>query len=149
MKVNECMTREVCVATPELTLREAALIMAEIDAGALPVRQADRLVGMITDRDIAIRAVAAGLGPETPVEQVMSLEVKYCFDDEDIDRVVRNMGDLQVRRLPVVDRSKRLVGIVALADLAGNADDSANVGHALGDISREGGLHTQTGQRVH
>ncbi|HSW11993.1 MAG TPA: CBS domain-containing protein [Solimonas sp.] len=143
MKVSECMTRDVEVATPEMSLRDAADLMGQIDAGALPVRQNERLVGMITDRDIAIRAVAAGLGPETLVNEVMSREIKYCYEDEDVDHVVRNMGDIQVRRLPVVSRSKQLVGIVALADLACHAEDRANLGMALSDISRDSGLHSQ------
>jgi len=150
MKVSECMTRDVCVATPEMSLREAASLMGDIDAGALPVRQNDRLVGMITDRDIAIRAIAAGRGPDTLVNEVMSREVKYCYDDENADHVVRNMGDIQVRRLPVLNREKRLVGIIALGDLACSAEDRSNVGAALGDISRDSGLHSQSsGQRAH
>ena len=149
MKVSECMSQDVCVAMPDMSLRDAATLMAEIDAGALPVRQGDRLLGMITDRDIAIRGIAAGLGPEARVSQAMSTEVKYCYEDEDTDHVVRNMGDIQVRRLPVLNREKRLVGIVALADLAGSAADRRNLGAALSDISRESGLHSQTLPRRH
>ena len=96
--------------------------MAEIDAGALPVGENDRLVGMITDRDIAIRAVAAGQSPDAKIRGVMSKEVLYCFDDEANDDVARNMSDAKVRRLPVVDRDKRLVGILSLGDLALNED---------------------------
>lgn len=134
---------------PDMSLRDTATLMADIDAGALPVRQGDRLVGMITDRDIAIRGIAAGLGPEARVSQVMSSEVKYCYEDEDAEHVVRNMGDIQVRRLPVLSRDKRLVGIVALADLACAASDRRNLGAALSDISRESGLHSQTLPRMH
>jgi len=149
MKVSQCMSPDVCVAMPDMSLRDAATLMADIDAGALPVRQGDRLVGMITDRDIAIRGIAAGLGPEARVDQAMSTEVKYCYEDEDAEHVVRNMGDIQVRRLPVLNREKRLVGIVALADLACSASDRENLGTALGDISRDSSLHSQTLPRAH
>lgn len=122
MKVGEAMTREVRLANPQQPIRDVAQLMAQLDAGAVPVSEDDRLVGMITDRDIAIRAVAAGKGPDTPVREVMSREVKYCFEDEELDHVARNMGDIQMRRLPVVNREKRLVGIVSLGDIAQNGD---------------------------
>jgi CBS domain-containing protein len=122
MRVSEAMTRQVRVANPGQTIREAAKIMAEIDAGAVPVGENDRLVGMITDRDITIRAVAAGKGPDTPVREVMTKDVKYCFEDENLGDVAGNMADIQMRRLPVVDRDKRLVGIVSLGDIAQNED---------------------------
>jgi CBS domain-containing protein len=144
IKVSQCMTRDVRVISPDQTLREAARIMAEIDAGSLPVGEGDRLVGVITDRDIAIRAVAQGKGPDTPVRQVMSPEVKYSFEDEDVEDVTRNMGEIQVRRLPVVSREKRLVGIVSLGDLARGPGDADSVGAALGGISRAGGKHSQS-----
>lgn len=135
MRVSEVMTRNVRVANPNETIRQAALIMAEIDAGVVPVGENDRLVGMLTDRDIAIRAVAQGMGPETRIGDVMSGDVKYCFDDEDSDEVCRNLGDQQIRRIPVVSRDKRLVGILSLGDLAaGSTNGSA--GEALADISR-------------
>jgi CBS domain-containing protein len=136
------MTSEVRIASPDQTIREAAKIMADIDAGVLPVGENDRLVGIITDRDIAIRGVAEGKGPDAKVREIMSKEVKYCFEDEDIDDVLENMGDLQVRRLPVLSREKRLVGIVSLGDLAGNEAEEA--GEALSSISRPGGEHSQT-----
>jgi len=145
MKVSDCMTRKVRVIEPAMTLREAARLMADLDAGVLPVGQNDRLVGMLTDRDIAIRAIGAGKGPDTRVSDIMSVEVKYCFEDEDIDHVVRNMGDLQVRRLPVMNRDKRLVGIVTLGDIATHRrTDCEVVGEALGSISRQGGTHSQS-----
>jgi len=144
MKVSECMTRDVRTVRPDQTVREAAQLMAEMDAGVLPVGEKDKLVGMITDRDIAIRAVAEGEGPDTPVRNAMTHEVKYCFEDEDVGHVARNMGDLQVRRLPVLNRSKRLVGIVTLGDLACSNADEKLVGEALGEISREGGQHSQS-----
>jgi CBS domain-containing protein len=143
MRVSEAMTREVRVATPGQSIRDAAKAMAELDAGVLPVGENDRLIGMITDRDIAIRAVAAGKGPDTPVREIMSTEVRYCFDDEDIDHVAHNMGENQVRRLPVVNRDKRLVGIVSLADVALTKDKNA-AADAVTGVSRPGGQHSQS-----
>jgi len=145
MKISEAMTTDVIVANPDQTIREAARMMAECDAGALPVGENDRLVGVITDRDIAIRAVAQGRPPETRVRDVMSAEVLYCFEDDDVGHVAKNMGELQVRRLPVVNRDKRLVGIVSVADLARNAARSAT-GQAVANISRPGGAHSQVMQ---
>lgn len=142
MRVNECMTREVKLTTPTESLKEAAQAMSDCDAGILPVTDGDRLIGIITDRDIAIRGVGEGLGPEAKVQDVMSREVLYCFDDEDSDDVLQNMGEIQVRRLPVVTRDKRLVGIVSLSDLAANGD-TQGAGEALENITRPGGRHTQ------
>jgi len=143
MKVNKCMTRDVQLATPTQTIRDAAKMMAELDAGALPVQQDDRLVGMITDRDIAVRAVAQGKSPDTLVREVMSGDVLYCFDDQEIEDVARNMGDVKVRRLPVVNRDKRLVGIVSLGDLA-LKEEQTLTGSAVANISKHGGRHSQT-----
>jgi CBS domain-containing protein len=143
MRVSEAMTRDVRVANPGQSIREVAKIMGEIDAGALPVGENDQLVGMITDRDIAIRAVARGKGPDTPVRDVMSKEVKYCYEDEDLQHVAQNMGEIQVRRLPVVDRDKRLVGIVSLGDVAQN-EDTSTIGEATAGVSQPGGKHRQT-----
>jgi CBS domain-containing protein len=143
VRVNECMTRDVAIANPQETICDAAKMMAECDAGVLPVGENDRLVGVITDRDIAVRAVAEGQGPDAKIRDVMSQEVRYCFEDDDVEDVLRNMGELQVRRLPVLSRDKRLVGIVSLSDLATNGA-SANAGKALTDITRPGGEHSQT-----
>src|SRR5688500_18193878 len=143
MKRSNCRTKNGKIAEPNQTIRDAALAMGRLDAGVLPVGENDRLVGMITDRDIAIRGVAEGKGPDAKIRDVMSTDVKYCFDDEEIDDVLHNMGELQVRRLPVLSRDKRLVGIVSLGDLATNAE-TAEAGEALGDISRPGGEHSQT-----
>ena len=142
MRVRNCMTQSVRIASPGQTLRDAAKAMASLDAGALPVSENDRLVGMITDRDIAIRGVAEGKGPDARIREVMSTEVKYCFDDEDAEDVLRNMSDLKVRRLPVVNRDKRLVGIVSLGDLAANGE-ARQAGKALGGISQPGGEHAR------
>lgn len=143
MRVSEAMTRDVRIANAEETIQQAARLMAGLDAGALPVGDNDRLVGMITDRDIALRAVAEGKGPDTKVREVMNGEVRFCFDDQEIDEVMRDMSDIQVRRVPVLDRSRRLVGILSLGDLALAARDGA-AGEALAGISRPGGRHSQT-----
>lgn len=147
MKVREAMTRDVRLIQPDQPIREAARAMAELDIGALPVEENDRLVGMITDRDITVRAVALGLGPETPVRQVMSPEVKYCFEDQSIDEVTENMGEHRIRRLPVLNRDKRLVGILSLGDLAIDEAAQDEAGEALGRISRPGGQHSQSLER--
>jgi CBS domain-containing protein len=148
MRVSEAMTRDVRVARPDQMIQDAAKLMSEIDAGVLPVGDNDRLVGMITDRDIAVRAVAQGKGPQTPVREVMTAEVKYCFDDEDTEHVARSMSDQQVRRLPVVNRDKRLVGILSLGDLA-IMQGGAPAGEALAGISQPGGQHSQAGGARH
>ncbi|MDH0098302.1 CBS domain-containing protein [Ectopseudomonas hydrolytica] len=126
MKISKIMTRNVRTLEPERSIREAATLMADIDSGALLINEGDRLIGMVTDRDIAIRAVAAGLDGNTPVRQVMSSNVRYCFDDEDVDHVAANMADLQVRRLPVLNREKRLVGVVSLGNIASGHSRQAN-----------------------
>ena len=148
MRVAEVMTRDVRLIEPTQTIRDAAQLMAELDAGIMPVREGDRLVGMITDRDIAVRAVAQGRGPDTPVREVMTDEVKYCFEDDDTAAVERNMADIQVRRLPVLNRDKRLVGILSLGDLA-MSDKASKVGAAVAGISQPGGQHSQTGGSRH
>ena len=144
MKVSEAMTKDVRVANPEQTLRQAARMMADLDAGVLPVGENDRLIGLITDRDIAIRGVAQGKGPKAKVRDIMTADVKYCFDDQDIEEVTRNMADIQVRRLPVINHDKRLVGILSLGDIAVSSDGKST-SEALSGISRQGGQHTQTG----
>lgn len=133
MKVSDAMTRGASTARPDETVREVARRMAAEDIGFMPVGDDDRLVGTITDRDIAIRAVAQGRGPDTAVSEIMTPDVKYCFDDEDMAHVVQNMGDVQLRRLPVVDRAKRLVGVVSLADGA-LKDSPEAVGIALSGV---------------
>jgi len=143
MQVREAMSDDVRIANPNQTIREAATLMAKIDAGILPVGDNDRLVGMISDRDIAVRAIALGKGPDTPVREVMSEDVKYCFEEDDIDDVAQNMADIKVRRLPVLNKSKRLVGIVSLGDLA-LTDGPDNAGEALRGISEPGGAHSQS-----
>jgi CBS domain-containing protein len=136
------MSRDVHFIGPDTTLREAAKKMKQIDSGVLPVSERDKLIGMLTDRDIAIRGVAAGKGPDTKVRDAMSHELKYCFEDEDVQHVAANMAELQVRRLPVMSRQKRLVGIVSLSDISqGSLPHTAR---ALHGISKPGGHHNQS-----
>jgi CBS domain-containing protein len=108
--------------------------MLALNVGLLPVTDGDRLVGMISDRDIAIRGVAMGLGPDSRVGAVMTEDVKYCFEDQDLEEITQNMGDIQVRRLPVLNRDKQLVGIIALGDIA-RADSGDGTAEALSQIS--------------
>jgi CBS domain-containing protein len=143
LKVRDVMSPDVCVVSPEDTIRQAALNMGRLDAGIMPVGENDRMIGMITDRDIAIRAVAEGRGPDAKVREIMTAEVKYCYDDEDASHVSKNMAELQVRRLPVVDRGKRLVGIVSIGDLA-RRQTPAKTGEAVRGVSAPGGPHSQT-----
>jgi CBS domain-containing protein len=145
MKISECMTKDVKVCNPDQSIRDAARMMADIDAGIIPVGENDKLVGMITDRDIAVRAVAQGKGPDAKIREVMSKEVLYCFEDQDTAEVAKNMGEQKVRRLPVVSRDKRLVGIVSLGDVAQDAK-SVTTGKAVKEISEPGGQHSQSAQ---
>jgi CBS domain-containing protein len=117
--IAEVMSLDVVSVSPDDNIRRAAELMEDLDIGALPVTEGQRLVGMITDRDITIRATALGLGPDdTEVNEVMTAEIAYCYEDQGVEQVVRDMRDLQVRRMPVVNRDTHaLVGIVALADL--------------------------------
>ena len=142
MKVSECMTKDVKLASPDDTIEQAAKMMAAVDAGAIPVGENDHLVGMITDRDIAVRAIAHGKGPKAKIRDVMTPEILYCFEDEELDHVARNMGETKVRRLPVVNREKRLVGIIALGDIAHEQGGKAT-GRTLNRISQPGGEHSQ------
>jgi CBS domain-containing protein len=137
------MTSDVCLVDPDRRICEAAQMMADQDIGALPVGENDRLVGMITDRDIAVRAVAMGLGPDTKIRDVMSQEVLYCFDEEELEDAAQNMASCKVRRLPVLNRDKRLVGIISIGDLA-HYEDTSQTGQAIADISAPGGSHSQT-----
>jgi CBS domain-containing protein len=142
MKISEVMTHDVRLARPDQTVEQAASLMAEMDAGVLPVGDNDRLIGMITDRDIAVRCVGKGKSPDTKVREIMSEDVKYCFADQDVEEVASNMAEIQVRRLPVVDRNKRLVGIVSLGDIA-TTGSGIQAGEALSGISLRGGQHSQ------
>lgn len=144
MQVKDAMTKDVELASPTHTIRQAALLMGKTDCGALPVADKDSLVGMITDRDIAVRAVAAGKGPKTLVKDIMSAEVLYCYEDQTLEEVADNLGDVKVRRLPVMNREKRLVGILSLGDMARKPDGADPAGDALKAISQPGGEHNQS-----
>ncbi|MES2535992.1 MAG: CBS domain-containing protein [Pseudomonadota bacterium] len=147
MRIADAMTRDVHVVHPGQSIVDAARMMADLDCGALPVAENDQLVGMITDRDIVIRALAQGKDADTRIEEVMSTELKYCFEEDELDNVARNMGDLQIRRLPVVSRDKRLVGIVSLGDIA--ITDEKPAAEALSEISAHGTSQAGSGQRPH
>jgi CBS domain-containing protein len=126
MFVKEIMTKNVRTIAPGTSLRAAARLMATEDCGILPIAKNDRLIGMVSDRDIALRAVAESKDPNVcTVAEIMTDDVKYLFDDETIEDLARNLSGLQLRRLPVVNREKRLVGIVSLADLATKCDGVA------------------------
>jgi CBS domain-containing protein len=144
VKIHEAMTRDVHIANPGQSIQEAAAIMRRIDAGVLPVGENDRLVGMITDRDIAVRAVGEAKGPDTLIREVMSPEICYCFEDQELDEVAANMADVKVRRLPVVNRGKRLVGIVSLGDIALSDDPNGAANAVLCGVSEPGGQHSQS-----
>ena len=136
MKVSEIITHDPEVIRPETSLIEAAQKMKSLDIGMLPVCDGDRLVGMITDRDITVRGVAHGCDPKTTrVQEVMTPEVIYCFDDEDVKDVAKKMEEKQVRRLPVLNREKRLVGIVSLGDLAVRTGKEKLAGEVLEAVS--------------
>jgi CBS domain-containing protein len=142
MRVSDAMTRNVRVCHPRQSICDAARLMAELDCGVLPVGEEDRLVGMITDRDIAVRAVAQHKSPDTPVRDAMSHEVKYCFEDQHVEQVAKNMSELRLRRLPVLNREKRLVGILSLGDLA--TSELRAAAEAVSGVSRHGGPHYQS-----
>ena len=146
-RVADVMATDIRMASPDDTVQHAAQMMREADAGALPVGEGDRLVGMVTDRDVAMRLVAEGRDPrQTRVREVMTPEVRYVFEDEDLDHVADNMAEQQVRRLPVVNRDKRLVGVISLADLARRNRGGRLAGRAYRGITREGGRHTQAAE---
>jgi CBS domain-containing protein len=146
MKVSEFMTQDVQVVTPDQPIQEAAQFMLRSDAGAMPVSEGDKLVGMVTDRDIAVRGVAEGLGPDTPVRDVMTEDLVYCFDDEEVEAVAMKMSDAQVRRMPVLSRDgENLVGIVSLGDIS-RSDQGEAASVALDGITDPGGEHNQTSE---
>jgi len=141
MNVRDCMSRQVRLASPDDTIQTAAQMMRDTDTGALPVGENDRLVGMITDRDIALRAIAEGHGALTPVREVMTGGIECVFEDDDLRAAADKMGDRKVRRLAVLSRDKRLVGILSLGDIATH-DSGRHGAEALSGISEPGGPHT-------
>lgn len=134
MNVSEIMTTDVRMIGPQETLQHAAQMMDEMDVGALPVCDGRRLLGMVTDRDITVRGTAAGLAPEKAcVSDVMTTGTEWCTEDQDTEEVMRLMGDAQVRRLPVINAEREVVGIVSLGDLA--TKQPGHVDRAVRDIS--------------
>lgn len=133
MNIRDVMTDSVSVVTPDVPVLEVARKLRDEDIGSMPVVENDRLIGMLTDRDIVLRVVAEGQDPaRTPARDAMSPKILYCFDDQTVEDVLENMGDRQIRRLPVVNRDKRLVGVVSLGDLS----KSKKAGAALKEISQ-------------
>ena len=142
MKVSEVMTRDVQTVRPDQRVQEAASFMLSADAGSIPVTDGDRLIGMITDRDIAVRGIAKGYGPDTPVSELMTGDVICARDSDDVEDIASKMSEAQVRRLPVIDDQERLCGIVSLGDLSREADrESAD--QALQGVSAPGSQHSQ------
>lgn len=140
MKINEIMTSEVKVIKPETSLQDAAGFMRELSIGALPVCDGQKLIGMLTDRDIVVRGVAQGLDAATATAaECMTAEITFCFDDEELETARGLMKDQQIRRLPVVDREKQLVGILSLGDLAIKTDEVLQAGETVREISEPEG----------
>jgi len=142
MRISDIMSGDVQVVRADATLRDAAEIMARIDVGALPVCDGRTLQGMVTDRDIVVRGLAKGLGADSTIGQVMTEGVEYCFEDDDLVEVSDKMAASQIRRIPVVDRDKNLVGIVSLGDVAREARP-AEAGDVLEEVSQPGGNNLQ------
>ena len=142
MKVSEVMTSNVETISPDQTVQRAASFMLSADAGSIPVTDGDRLIGMITDRDIAVRGIAKGYGPDTPVRELMTDDLVTVRIDDDIEDAASRMSEAQVRRLPVIDEQDRLCGIVSLGDLSREADDDC-ADRALEGVSQPGGEHRQ------
>ena len=143
MKVSELMTEAVETVGPEQTAREAASFMLSADTGSIPVIEGDRLIGMITDRDIAVRGVARGHGPETLVRDLMSDDLVCAREDDDVESAAARMSEAQVRRLPVIDNEARLCGMLSLGDLSRKTDDES-AHQALEGVSARNGQHQQS-----
>ncbi len=136
MKISEAMTKHPTYIDPQTTLQDAANIMREYDFGFLPIGENDRLVGVVTDRDITVRGTAQGKDPShVTVDEVMSDHVYYCFEEDEVEKAAHNMGDLQVRRLIVLDKNKRLQGIVSIGDIATRNHDDFLSGDTIEHIS--------------
>ncbi|AKU11193.1 CBS domain containing protein [Azoarcus sp. CIB] len=135
-QLRDLMSRDVKVINPDMTIRQAAATMRDEGFGMMPVGENDRMIGTISDRDIAIRAVAEGKDSSTKVRDVMSDGVAWAFEDESVDQAVKIMSERQVRRLPIVDREKRLVGIVSLGDFAVQRTEIKPAAEALAEISK-------------
>jgi CBS domain-containing protein len=132
MKISEMMTQETVLISPETSVRRACEIMRDSDIGFIPVTDGEKILGAVTDRDIATRAVAQGLDPDgAAVRDVMSRDIVYIFDDQDELEAARLMQVKQIRRLVVLNRDKKLVGILTLSDISGHARDHALAGEVL------------------
>ena len=142
MKVSEVMTRDVQTVRPDQPVQQAANFMLNADAGSIPVTDGDRLIGMITDRDIAVRGIAKGYGPDTPVRELMTDDLVIVRLDDDVEDAASKMSEAQVRRLPVIDQDERLCGIVSLGDLSRETDTDC-ASEALEGVSQPGGEHRQ------
>ena len=142
MKISEVMTTDVETVSPDQTAREAAKFMLRAEAGSIPVTEGERVIGMITDRDIAVRGVAEGRGPDTPVRDLMTDHIICARQDDNVDDVAQRMSQQQVRRLPVLDENERLIGIVSLGDLA-RESRGEEAHQALEGVSQPGGQHEQ------
>lgn len=136
--VHEIMSRDVVHVAPSSTIREAAGLMARYDIGALPVCDGSRMVGMVTDRDLAVRALAVGVPAETAVGEIATPAVEWCYEDDDVDLIQQRMADAQIRRVPVVDSDRKLVGTLSLGDIATRADDASRdeVANTLEGVSQ-------------
>ena len=141
-KISDVMTRDVQTIRPDQSAQDAARFMLKAEAGSIPVTDGDRLIGMITDRDIAVRGVAKGYGPDTPVRELMSDDVICARADDSVEDVASRMSEAQVRRLPVIDQDERLCGIVSLGDLS-RESDTGTAAQALEGVSQLGGQHQQ------
>jgi CBS domain-containing protein len=145
MRIAEIMTQDPEVVTSDVVLKDAALTMRELDVGMLPISNDDRLVGMLTDRDITIRATAEGRDPtKTQVHEVMTHEVVYCFEDQEVSEAAKLMQEKQIRRLPILNREKRLIGIVSLGDVAVHSGEKGVVAETIKEVSELAAPHRAT-----
>jgi CBS domain-containing protein len=145
MRIAEIMTQDPEVVTSDFVLKDAALKMRELDVGMLPIKKDDRLVGMLTDRDITIRATAEGRDPtKTHVHEVMTQEVVYCFEDQEVSEAAKLMQERQIRRLPILNREKGLIGIVSLGDVAVHSGEKSVVAETIKEVSEPAAPHRKT-----
>lgn len=137
MQLREIMTNNVEIISPDAPVKDAAAKMKALNIGALPVCDGDRLVGLLTDRDITVRATAEGRNPaNTKIREIMTPDIAYCFDDQDVEEAAHLMAEKQIRRMPVLDRNKRLVGIISLGSLAVHTRDDKLAGDILKQVSK-------------
>jgi len=145
MKVSEVMSKQIECTRPDASDEEAAARMKALDVGSLPVCDNDRIIGIVTDRDIVVRAIAEGRNPKTTtVQETMSGHPVFCFEDQDVQEASRIMKDKQIRRLMVLNRNKRLVGMLSLGDLAVIGGDDQLSGDTLEKISEPAEAHERS-----